>query len=190
MTNQEMVMRAVARGDAERLQQLLLPRARRNEAEWRESLGPALIEASRGKGEACVSALLKAGASANAKDNRGQSALMWAAFYGDARCVEILIDAGADLEQTHVNGTTRAIHTALRSGNALTLQTLLNAGARVLDPDGSPSARIRQEGILAAHLQTPNPNAAAFSREALALLEQAELREASTPAPKSKLGFL
>ena len=43
-----------------------------------------------------VKALLAHGADVNAKERRGQTALMWAAAEGHAEVVEALLDAGAD----------------------------------------------------------------------------------------------
>ena len=42
----------------------------------------------------------------NAKDDRGRTALMRAAFLGQERCVEVLLDAGADINAQDEAGRT------------------------------------------------------------------------------------
>jgi ankyrin repeat protein len=62
-----------------------------------EALGDALVDAAREGRQAVASALLAAGAPANASDDRGVTALMWAARSGDAATIRALAAAGADV---------------------------------------------------------------------------------------------
>ena len=65
-----------------------------------------LIETAK-KGEvATVLSLLKQGATINAADSRGGTALMWAAARGDPPMVPALLDEGADTEAKDSYGGT------------------------------------------------------------------------------------
>src|SRR5436190_1001447 len=43
---------------------------------------------------------LDKGTAPNARDSAGNTPLMWAAVYGDAACVRLLVDRGADVNAT------------------------------------------------------------------------------------------
>lgn len=64
-----------------------------------EPLSPLLQAAQRGNGDA-VWLLLEAGANPNARDSRGNSALLYAAWAGSRRSVEALVAAGATSDET------------------------------------------------------------------------------------------
>jgi len=59
-----------------------------------------------------ISAALKAGASANARDINGNTALMWAAVYGDLDCVKLLVEKGAEINATNALGATALMRAA------------------------------------------------------------------------------
>ena len=70
------------------------------------------------------------GADVNAKERRGQTALMWAAAEGHAAVVEALIKAGADFRTPLPSGFTPFFF-AVREGRIDVVRVLLKAGADV-----------------------------------------------------------
>jgi ankyrin repeat protein len=77
-----------------------------------------------------VQALLAKGADPNAREEREQTALMWAAAEGHAEVVAALLQAGADLHAKLQSGFT-PIFFAAREGHIAVVRTLLEAGADV-----------------------------------------------------------
>jgi uncharacterized protein len=77
-----------------------------------------------------VKSLLARGARVNARERRGQTALMWAAAEGNAEVVEVLLKAGADFRSPLASGYT-PLFFAVREGRANVVRTLLKAGADV-----------------------------------------------------------
>jgi ankyrin repeat protein len=61
------------------------------------SLGLALVDAAREGKAVAAKELLAAGASPDAADERGVTALMWAAYHGDVDTIRTLAAAGADV---------------------------------------------------------------------------------------------
>lgn len=90
-----------------------------------------------------VSALLKAGADANAAENMGATALHAAARRGDEAIVRMLLDAGANARVRSSLGRTPWI-TAVHTGNDRVLKSLLGPDReedeklRALIRDGTP----------------------------------------------------
>ncbi|HEY0550945.1 MAG TPA: ankyrin repeat domain-containing protein, partial [Verrucomicrobiae bacterium] len=78
-----------------------------------------------------VKALLKRGADANARERRGQTALMWAAAEGHAEVVEMLIKAGADIRATLPDSGFTPFFFAARNGRTDVVRALLKAGIGV-----------------------------------------------------------
>ena len=76
-------------------------------------------------------------ADVNARDEVGATALMFAAGYGTAESVKVLLDAGADLNARNEDGWT-ALMRAAGKGTAESVKVLLDAGADVnaMDEDG------------------------------------------------------
>ena len=96
-----------------------LPEARKQETETRRS------------SRACVKTLLAAGADADARMSRlGWKPLMAAAKAGDGEIVEMLIDAGARVDQTYHNGKT-PLYCAAEWGRLEAARALLRRGADV-----------------------------------------------------------
>ncbi|EFN51583.1 hypothetical protein CHLNCDRAFT_59197 [Chlorella variabilis] len=85
---------------------------------------------------ACVRALLAAGADVRARDDRGATALHWAAGAagalarerGGEPCLRQLVGAGADVDARDEDGET-ALHCAARLGNLVAIRCLAEAGA-------------------------------------------------------------
>jgi Ankyrin repeats (3 copies) len=88
-----------------------------------------LIEAvKRGRVE-IVHAFLAKGASANACDSKGGSALHWAASRGDENVVQLLLSHGADINATDASGRD-ALAVAEGRGKSAVVALLRGRGAR------------------------------------------------------------
>lgn len=86
---------------------------------------PLMWAASR-PGPEMASMLLEAGAEVDARDAMGDPAINWATYYGHARVVAALIEAGAD---PTLFGHGRAADIAMRMGHQDVLAVLVNASA-------------------------------------------------------------
>lgn len=86
-----------------------------------------LLAALRGDDTTLVRQLLDGGADANARDENGASALMYAAFYAsDAKTLTALIDRGADVNAANANGSTPLMWAAGRTDK---MRVLIERGA-------------------------------------------------------------
>ncbi|GEM_PF-216712 len=88
----------------------------------------ALIDAARNGVIDEVKVLLFKGADANAKTNKGSTALMWASYNGYGKIAKLLVDAGADVDAQDTLGNTALIFAALRN-NSQVVRLLLQKGA-------------------------------------------------------------
>jgi ankyrin repeat protein len=77
-----------------------------------------------------VKALLSRGAKLNAREHKGQTALMWAAADGHAEVVDALLKAGADFRTPLASGFT-PLFFAVREGRIDVASRLIQAGADV-----------------------------------------------------------
>ncbi len=77
-----------------------------------------------------VKALLARGAEVDAKERRGQTALMWASAEGHSEVVAALLQAGADFRTPLPSGFT-PLFFGVREGRMNVVQVLLKAGADV-----------------------------------------------------------
>jgi ankyrin repeat protein len=105
-----------------------------------------------------VQALLSRGADVNAKERRGQTALMWAAADGQAEVVEALINAGADFRTPLPSGFTPLCF-AVREGRASVVHALLKAGADVneaMQPTKKSAGRAASAGTTPLILAVEN----------------------------------
>ena len=88
-----------------------------------------LAESRNGNTEA-VKQQLEAGADVNAKNNLGDTPLMWAVRYGHTETVTFLLEKGADVNANNNYGWT-ALMWAARYGHIETIKILLEKGADV-----------------------------------------------------------
>jgi uncharacterized protein len=89
---------------------------------------PTLLEAAKAGDEEAVRALLKQGASVNATEADGTTALHWASYRDDVASADLLIRAGAKVNAANDLGVT-ALWTASLNGSAGMVRRLLAAGA-------------------------------------------------------------
>jgi ankyrin repeat protein len=114
--------------------------------------GETLLEAAEAGHSAAALAALAAGAEANLRGPDDTTAVMWAAYNGDADLVRALIEAGADVRLSNKFGTS-AITEAAINGNVTVLEALLAAGADpdFRNPEGeTPLMAVARTGHLAA----------------------------------------
>src|SRR6266513_1845337 len=95
-----------------------------------QDLDGKLLEAAKARNTAEVQKLLGQGADANAKDNAGWTALIWAAYFGRNDSVRALLEKGADVNAMDDSGKTVLMSAAVR-GHASTVRALLEKGADV-----------------------------------------------------------
>jgi ankyrin repeat protein len=105
-----------------------------------------------------VAALLKRGADMNAKERRGQTAIMWAAADGNTEVVEVLIKAGADVHAKLPDSGFTPFFFAARNGRIDVIRALLKAGIDVnegMEPR-KPGGKIPSQGTSALILAIEN----------------------------------
>lgn len=102
-----------------------------------EGLSGRLLDAARRGDGPSLSALLREGADASARDAAGRPALVLAAGSGRADAVRALLRAGARPDAASRDGWT-ALHQAAETGDAASARALLDAGAT---PDVPSRAR-------------------------------------------------
>ncbi len=86
--------------------------------------------------------MLTRGADVNAKERRGQTALMWAAADGHTEVVELLIKAGADIRATLPDSGFTPFFFAARNGRTDVVRALLKAGIGRERGDGAAQSRV------------------------------------------------
>ena len=77
-----------------------------------------------------VEALIKRGATINARNKKGQTTLITASIKGNTQIVHALLDAGANVEETWPDGGT-ALYEAAQQGHDKIVQELINSDANV-----------------------------------------------------------
>ena len=88
---------------------------------------------------ACLHALLEAGADVNARNEDGESALHFAALYGDPTLMAAILRAGADVNSRDAVGLTPLHWLCRKSPSAQSVQLLLRNGAAVNDSVYDPA---------------------------------------------------
>ena len=89
---------------------------------------PPLVDAARNADWDALRTLLQQGASVNAADTDGTTALHWASYRDDVESASLLIRAGASVNAANDLGAT-PLWTASQNGSAAMVQRLLEAGA-------------------------------------------------------------
>jgi ankyrin repeat protein len=89
---------------------------------------PPLVDAARNADKDALRVLLQQGASVNAADADGTTALHWASYRDDLEAANLLIRAGAKVNAANDLGAT-PLWTASLNGSAAMVQRLLEAGA-------------------------------------------------------------
>jgi ankyrin repeat protein len=89
---------------------------------------PPLVDAARNADREALRSLLQHGASVNAADADGTTALHWASYRDDVETANLLIRAGAKVNAANDLGAT-PLWTASLNGSAAMVQRLLEAGA-------------------------------------------------------------
>lgn len=105
----------------------------------------ALMAAAAACSEACVWALLGAGADPNARDQHGQTALMRSAEKGGDACVDALIRAGADVSARDDYGRT-ALMLSAELGHYACVVALIDSG-RCADADPRASQAYAKDNV-------------------------------------------
>ena len=98
---------------------------------------------------AMITALLKAGADVNSRDEYGSTALSWASYRGNKDLVTLLLaQPGIKVDQTSVDGNT-ALMAAAENGHAEIAEMLLMAGANVsiTDKRGETATSLAQKAL-------------------------------------------
>jgi len=114
--------------------------------------GETLLGAAEADHSAAAHAALAAGADPDVRGPDGTTAIMYAAYHGDAELVAALIEAGADVTLTNTFGTS-AITEAAITGDAAILEVLLAAGAdpNFRNPEGeTPLMAVARTGRIEA----------------------------------------
>jgi ankyrin repeat protein len=100
-------------------------------------LDDALLDAAQGDDDAAVAALLRQGASVDAREEDGTTALAWAANRGNVAMAELLLAAGANPNLTNELGI-GPLSLAISNGSVIMVRLLLakGAGANVARENG------------------------------------------------------
>jgi ankyrin repeat protein len=135
--NATLLSRAARWGKAD-LVQALLERGATVDAIDDRGRTPLMV-AAQGKHPAVVTALLDAGASLTVQDSVG-TPLCWAAGFGDARSVKIMIERGADVNVVSARSGNTPLIWAAGYGEAESLRHLVLAGANLEATDTTRGA--------------------------------------------------
>jgi len=128
----------VKAGVAARVRQLIEVGAELETRVGEDSDTPLLVAAGYSR-KTCLRLLCEAGAKVDALDDNGWSALMLAAFRGDAGVTEILLEHRADTEIKGGYGYT-ALILAAEKGHEKVVKLLCKAGADKMARDGNGSS--------------------------------------------------
>jgi len=113
----------------------------------KQNINDKLLDAVKGSRLSAVNSALTEGAEVNAKDLKGVSALMYAAFTGNLDIAICLLDKGANLKAKANDGAT-ALSIACLQGNIGVINLLLRRGADVKSKDSDVG---RALGLAAKH---------------------------------------
>lgn len=98
---------------------------------------------------ALVQKLLKQGVGSNIANDEGCTALMHAAFYGQAEVINILLEAGASINAVDVEGCTALMH-AVKEEKTEVVKRLIHAGAnlQMVNKEGDSALQIAKKNNL------------------------------------------
>ena len=96
-----------------------------------ERLNNELIDIAEYGNLEIVKNLIKQGADINAKDDDGNTVLMWSSREGHLDIVKFLIDKGADIEIKNSNGESALMINAKSTGSLKVIKYLLDNGADI-----------------------------------------------------------
>ena len=130
----ELLVNAAAQGDLASVQRQLAARTDPNVASKSLSLALPLVQAAANGHAGVISALLKAGALVDARDGRGQRAIMVAAYHRRLDACHQLLAAGARVEAAAADEVAPLV-AGVMSGNVAITELLLQAGAPVTQTD-------------------------------------------------------
>jgi ankyrin repeat protein len=130
----ELLVNAAAQGDLTSVQRQLAASADPNAASKSLSLALPLVQAAANGHGGVISALLKAGALVDARDGRGQRAIVVAAYHGRMDVCRQLLAAGARVEAAPADELAPLVAGVMSGSSAIT-ELLLQAGARVTQTD-------------------------------------------------------
>lgn len=133
----EPMLSALRDADVGALERVLAEGANPNARGEQGLRATALMYAASSPDPALVEALLAAGADIDTPDAMGDPALNWAAYYGHARVVARLLDAGAGFTAT---GHGDAEQIVMRRGHEAALAVILDHGARLPQRTGAEAA--------------------------------------------------
>ena len=126
----ELLINASAQGDLAGVQRQLAARTDPNVASKSLSLALPLVQAAANGHGGVISALLQSGALVDARDGRGQRAIVVAAYHGRLDVCRQLLAAGARVEIAPASADELTILAAgVMSGNVAIVELLLRAGA-------------------------------------------------------------
>lgn len=144
----ELLVNAAAQGDLAGVQRLLSAHTNPNAASKAVGLALPLVQAAANGHGGVISALLQAGALVDARDGRGQRAVVVAAYHGRLDVCRQLLKAGARIEpapQSAPDDELSALLAAVFSGNHAIAELLAQAGAPVMHTD-----RVGRNALIAA----------------------------------------
>lgn len=130
----ELLVNAAAQGDLANVQRQLAARTDPNVASKSLSLALPLVQAAANGHAGVISALLKAGALVDARDGRGQRAIVVAAYHGRMDACRQLLAAGARGEAAPADDVAPLV-AGVMSGNVAITELLVQAGAIVTQTD-------------------------------------------------------
>lgn len=127
---------AIAKGDLSRIQDLVAGGANLESKAYRNQETP-LISAARGRHHntdegkqlEIVNFLLAKGAKVNARDNKGNTALMSASIFNKIDVIKSLVAAGAEINAQNNQGDTALMEVSSGLHHKATIETLLDNGA-------------------------------------------------------------
>ncbi len=144
----------VRRGDVAELLQLLRARpeaANECDSDGNSPLHWAMLQDAQS--ESMAQALIACSANIDARNNKSETPLHWAAYKGNNKACQVLLDRGADLFAKHNQGMT-PMHKASQTGQTMTMEWLHRRGASLNGQDGNLKSPLHWTVYNGHHLST------------------------------------